>query len=100
MDKEAVAVDNTPSSSSSSSSSSSGEAAPTRRSGHQGLKYQEKHKHIRGRGLISSSALGLTDGLVTNLSFPTEFSGASASMELYRFAEIAAVLACAFSLLL
>jgi vacuolar iron transporter family protein len=91
MGKEAVAVDKF-------SSSSNGEAPP-RRSGRQGVKYQEKHKHIRGRGLISSSALGLTDGLVTNLSFLTGFSGAAAAMGLIRFAGTAAMLAGAVSML-
>jgi predicted membrane protein (TIGR00267 family) len=67
--------------------------------GRQGVKFQEKHKHIRGRGLISSSALGLTDGLVTNLSFLTGFSGAAASMGLIRFAGIAAMLAGAVSMM-
>lgn len=63
------------------------------------MKYQEKHKHIRGRGLISSSALGLTDGLVTNLSFLTGFSGAAAGIGLIRFAGIAAMLAGAVSMM-
>ncbi len=67
--------------------------------GSRGAKYQEKHEHIRGRGLISSSALGLTDGLVTNLSFLTGFSGAAASIGLIRFAGIAAMLAGAVSML-
>jgi len=63
------------------------------------MKFQEKHKHIRGRGLISSSALGLTDGLVTNLSFLTGFSGAAASIGLIRFAGTAAMLAGAVSMM-
>lgn len=67
--------------------------------GSRGSKYQEKHKHIRGRGLISSAALGLADGLVTNLSFLTGFSGAAASIELIRFAGIAAMLAGAVSMM-
>src|SRR6267143_3214464 len=73
------------------------EAPKSRRS--RSPKYQEKHKHIRGRGLISSSALGLTDGLVTNLSFLTGFSGAAASIDLIRFAGIAAVLAGSVSMM-
>jgi vacuolar iron transporter family protein len=53
----------------------------------------EKHKHIPGRGLISSMALGISDGLVTNLSFLTGFGGAVAAMGLIRFAGLAAMLA-------
>ncbi len=55
--------------------------------------YEERHPHIRGRGLISASALGLADGLVTNLSFLTGFSGAVESDSLIRFAGLAAMLA-------
>src|SRR5215469_7358311 len=78
------------------SSELNGEAP--RRAGHMGPKYQEKHKHIRGRGLISSAALGLTDGLVTNLSFLTGISGAATDMGLIRFAGTAAMLAGAVSM--
>src|SRR5208282_10425 len=53
----------------------------------------ERHPHITGRGLISASALGLTDGLVTNLAFLTGFSGAVSSDSLIRFAGLAAMLA-------
>jgi predicted membrane protein (TIGR00267 family) len=53
----------------------------------------EKHKHIPGRGLISSMALGISDGLVTNLSLLTGFGGAVAAMSLIRFAGLAAMLA-------
>jgi vacuolar iron transporter family protein len=55
--------------------------------------YVERHPHIPGRGLISASALGLADGLVTNLAFLTGFSGAVASDSLIRFAGLAAMLA-------
>jgi predicted membrane protein (TIGR00267 family) len=55
--------------------------------------YVERHPHITGRGLISASALGLTDGLVTNLAFLTGFSGAVSSDALIRFAGLAAMLA-------
>jgi len=55
--------------------------------------YVERHPHITGRGLISASALGLTDGLVTNLAFLTGFSGAVSSDSLIRFAGLAAMLA-------
>lgn len=53
----------------------------------------ERHPHIPGRGLISASALGLADGLVTNLAFLTGFSGAVSSDSLIRFAGLAAMLA-------
>ena len=78
-------------------SRSSGEAtAPVAREqlkGRFGERYQEKHEHIRGRGLISSSALGLADGLITNLSFLTGFGGAVSDVSLIRFAGLAAMLA-------
>jgi predicted membrane protein (TIGR00267 family) len=60
--------------------------------------YVERHAHIGGRGLISSSALGLADGLVTNLAFLTGFSGAVASVDLIRFAGLAAMLAGSVSM--
>jgi len=55
--------------------------------------YVERHPHIAGRGLISASALGLADGLITNLAFLTGFSGAVSSDSLVRFAGLAALLA-------
>ncbi len=55
--------------------------------------YVERHPHIAGRGLISASALGLADGLITNLAFLTGFSGAVSSDSLIRFAGLAAMLA-------
>jgi predicted membrane protein (TIGR00267 family) len=58
----------------------------------------ERHPHISGRGLISASALGLADGLVTNLAFLTGFSGAVASESLVRFAGLAAMLAGSVSM--
>ncbi len=63
-----------------------------------GSRYQEKHQHIRGRGLISSSALGLSDGLITNLAFLTGFGGAESSISLIRFAGLAAMLAGSVSM--
>jgi vacuolar iron transporter family protein len=80
---------------------SSGEAAPPARKplkGRFGERYQEKHEHIRGRGLISSSALGLADGLITNLSFLTGFGGAISDINVIRFAGLAAMLAGAVSM--
>lgn len=66
--------------------------------GRLGQRYQEKHQHIRGRGLISSSALGLADGLITNLAFLTGFGGAESSVALIRFAGVAAMLAGSVSM--
>jgi vacuolar iron transporter family protein len=60
--------------------------------------YVERHAHIGGRGLISASALGLADGLVTNLAFLTGFGGAVASVDLIRFAGVAAMLAGSVSM--
>lgn len=54
--------------------------------------YVERHPHIAGRGLISASALGLADGLVTNLAFLTGFSAVSGD-SLIRFAGLAAMFA-------
>lgn len=61
------------------------------------LRYQEKHAHIRGRGLISSSALGLADGLITNIAFLTGF-GEVAGLGLVRLAGLAALLAGSVSM--
>jgi predicted membrane protein (TIGR00267 family) len=55
-------------------------------------RYNEKHEHIRGRGLISSSALGLADGLITNIAFLTGFAEV-VDIGLVRLAGLAAVLA-------
>jgi vacuolar iron transporter family protein len=68
-----------------------------RRKGNRGSRYHEKHAHIRGRGLISSSALGLADGLVTNLAFLTGF-GAVESLAIIKFAGLASMLAGAVSM--
>jgi vacuolar iron transporter family protein len=62
------------------------------------MRFEEKHAHIRGRGLISSSALGIADGLVTNLAFLSGFAGAVSGIELIRFAGLAAMLAGAVSM--
>ena len=58
----------------------------------------EKHPHIRGRHLIADSALGLSDGLITNLSFLTGFSGATSNIGLIRLAGLAAMIAGAVSM--
>src|SRR5690242_17133502 len=60
--------------------------------------HAERHPHIAGRGMISASALGLADGLVTNLAFLTGFSGAVSNDALIRFAGLAAMLAGAVSM--
>ncbi len=54
---------------------------------------RELHDHIQGRGLISYVALGLTDGLVTNLAFLAGFAGGNYDVSIIRFAGIAAMLA-------
>lgn len=56
------------------------------------------HGHIRGRGLISSVALGISDGLVTNLAFLAGFAGSIANLNIIRFAGSAAMLAGAVSM--
>src|SRR5690349_1883341 len=58
----------------------------------------ERHKHIRARGYIGSSALGISDGLVTNLAFLSGFAGAISDIQLIRFAGIASMLAGAISM--
>jgi len=81
------------------SSTPAGEEAPGRgKSGTFGSRYLEKHSHIRGRGLLSSAALGLSDGLVTNVAFLTGFAGATSDTGLIRFAGVAALLAGAVSM--
>ena len=56
-------------------------------------KIVEKHKHIPARGMISNLALGLTDGVVTNVAFLAGFAGAISSLEFIRIAGIASMLA-------
>src|SRR5467141_2229298 len=65
-----------------------------------GLKTQpaERHKHIRARGYIGSSALGISDGLLTNLVFLSGFAGAISDIQLIRLAGIASMLAGAISM--
>lgn len=58
----------------------------------------EKHKHIRARGYIGSSALGISDGLVTNFVFLSGLAGAIKDMQFLRFAGIASMLAGAISM--
>jgi vacuolar iron transporter family protein len=57
------------------------------------VKIEEKHKHIPGRGLIRDLALGLTDGVVTNVAFLAGFAGAVQSIDFIRFAGVASMLA-------
>src|SRR5208283_911222 len=59
---------------------------------------QEVHRHIRGRGLISSLALGISDGLITNLAFLAGFAGAIGNSSLIRLAGTASMLAGAASM--
>lgn len=58
----------------------------------------ERHKHIRARGYIGSSALGISDGLITNLAFLSGFAGYVSDIQLIRFAGIASMLAGAISM--
>jgi len=46
----------------------------------------ERHKHIRARGYIGSSALGISDGLLTNLVFLSGFAGAISDIQTIRLA--------------
>lgn len=59
---------------------------------------REIHKHIRARGYIGSSALGVSDGLVTNLAFLSGFAGATSNFDLIRIAGAASMLAGAISM--
>lgn len=59
---------------------------------------KEKHKHIPGRGFISNLALGLTDGVVTNVAFLAGFAGAVQSLEFIRLAGFAAMIAGSISM--
>ncbi len=61
-------------------------------------KLEEKHKHIPARGLIGNLALGLTDGVITNVAFLAGFAGANQSIGIIRFAGYAAMLAGAVSM--
>ena len=61
-------------------------------------KEMEVHKHIRGRGLISGIALGLSDGLVTNIAFLSGFGSATSNIGIIRFAGIAVMLAGSLSM--
>jgi vacuolar iron transporter family protein len=58
----------------------------------------ERHRHIRGRNLISHAALGLSDGLITNLSFLSGLAGATSYVPTIRLAGIAVMLAGAVSM--
>jgi vacuolar iron transporter family protein len=62
------------------------------------VKVEEKHKHIPARGWISNLALGLTDGVVTNVAFLAGFAGAIQSLEFIRLAGVASMLAGAVSM--
>ncbi|MDA4129760.1 MAG: VIT1/CCC1 transporter family protein [Thaumarchaeota archaeon] len=61
-------------------------------------KIEEKHKHIPGRGLIGNLALGLTDGVITNVAFLAGFAGANQGIAIIRFAGYASMLAGAVSM--
>src|SRR5216117_3291867 len=61
---------------------------------------REIHKHIRARSYIGSSALGVSDGLVTNLAFLSGFAGAASDSQfhLIQIAGVASMLAGAISM--
>lgn len=69
-----------------------------RADGLNGEKREEIHQHIQGRGIIRDLALGLSDGVVTNLAFLAGFAGAIQELSVIRFAGIAAMLAGAVSM--
>ena len=58
----------------------------------------ELHEHIRGRAWIADMLLGLSDGLITSLSFLTGFAGAITSLQLVRVAGASAMLAGSVSM--
>ena len=61
---------------------------------------REIHKHLRARGYIGSAALGVSDGLVTNLAFLSGFAGASSDSQfhLIQVAGVASMVAGAISM--
>ncbi len=62
------------------------------------MEIKEKHPHIKGRGLIGDLALGLSDGVVTNLALLAGFAGAMEALNIIRFAGLASMLAGAVSM--
>ncbi len=59
---------------------------------------REIHKHIRARGYIGSSALGVSDGLVTNFAFLSGFAAATSDLAVIRIAGVASMIAGAISM--
>ena len=61
---------------------------------------REVHKHIRARSYIGSAALGVSDGLVTNLAFLSGFAGAASDSQfhLVQVAGVASMVAGAISM--
>ncbi|MDG6997731.1 MAG: VIT1/CCC1 transporter family protein, partial [Nitrososphaerota archaeon] len=59
---------------------------------------RELHRHIQGRGVIRDIMLGLSDGVITNATFLSGFSGAIQNMDIIRIAGISAMLAGAVSM--
>ncbi len=59
---------------------------------------REIHKHIRARGYIGSSALGVSDGLVTNLAFMSGFAGFISDIHTIQIAGATSMLAGAISM--
>ena len=74
---------------------------PTRRNSMAQLRQvpREIHKHIRARSYISGSALGVSDGLVTNLAFLSGFAAIEpGKIGVIQFAGLASMLAGAISM--
>jgi vacuolar iron transporter family protein len=61
---------------------------------------REIHKHIRARSYIGNAALGVSDGLITNLAFLSGFAGAASDSQfhLIQFAGVASMVAGAISM--
>src|SRR5256886_11741133 len=60
---------------------------------------REIHKHIRARSYIGGSALGVSDGLVTNLAFLSGFAAIeSGRISLIQVAGLASMLAWAINM--
>jgi predicted membrane protein (TIGR00267 family) len=74
-------------------SSNSSDAVSNSTQAEQVKPLREIHKHIRGRGVISNIALGISDGLVTNIAFLAGFSGTGALLLTVRLAGVAAMIA-------
>lgn len=64
----------------------------------QPAKEGEKHQHIKGRRIVRDIALGLSDGVITNLAFLAGFSGALGDLNVIRLAGFASMFAGSVSM--